>query len=69
MTLPYSMLVTAPSKQYLSSSLYMFIIWILLKVSKLDTSPNESLYTGLISGIISTKIAMFVFYLKTKQIR
>ncbi|MFV5376384.1 MULTISPECIES: hypothetical protein [Acinetobacter calcoaceticus/baumannii complex] len=68
--LPYSMLTTAPSKPYLSSVLYMFLIWLIIKIINIkDLSLNDSLYTGLISGIISTLIAMAIFYFRGKKIK
>lgn len=67
--LPYSMLTTAPSKPYLSSIIYMFLIWFIIKLSNFkDLSLNDSLYTGLISGIVSTLIAMVIFHFREKKI-
>ena len=67
-SLPYSMLVTAPKKPYLFTTIYMLSIWIVLKLMNLeDFSLNSNFFKGLISGSIATLIAMLIFYLKTKK--
>lgn len=66
--LPYTMLLTAPKNPYILTVIYMLFIWGLLKLSNLENfSMNTNTFNSLLSGLVTTSIAMGIFYFKSKK--